>query len=48
VPELARAYLDGLLDLEALISRRLPLEDVNEAFAAMERQEGIRSVLTFD
>jgi S-(hydroxymethyl)glutathione dehydrogenase / alcohol dehydrogenase len=48
VPELARAYLDGQLDLEALISARLPLDDVNEAFAAMERQEGIRSVLTFD
>jgi S-(hydroxymethyl)glutathione dehydrogenase/alcohol dehydrogenase len=48
VPELARAYLDGELDLEALISARLPLDEVNEAFAAMERQEGIRSVLTFD
>jgi len=48
VPELARAYLDGELDLEALISARMPLDDVNEAFAAMERQEGIRSVLTFD
>jgi S-(hydroxymethyl)glutathione dehydrogenase / alcohol dehydrogenase len=47
VPELARAYLEGQLDLEALISARLPLDDVNDAFAAMERQEGIRSVLTF-
>jgi S-(hydroxymethyl)glutathione dehydrogenase/alcohol dehydrogenase len=47
VPELARAYLEGELDLEALISARMPLDDVNEAFAAMERQEGIRSVLTF-
>jgi S-(hydroxymethyl)glutathione dehydrogenase/alcohol dehydrogenase len=48
VPELARAYLDGQLNLEALISARLPLDDVNEAFVAMERQQGIRSVLTFD
>jgi S-(hydroxymethyl)glutathione dehydrogenase/alcohol dehydrogenase len=47
VPELARAYLDGELDLDALISARLPLDEVNEAFAAMERREGIRSVLTF-
>ena len=47
VPELARAYLEGDIDLESLISRRMPLDDVNEAFAAMERQEGIRSVLTF-
>jgi S-(hydroxymethyl)glutathione dehydrogenase / alcohol dehydrogenase len=47
VPELARAYLEGQIDLESLISRRLPLDDVNDAFAAMERQEGIRSALTF-
>ncbi|HEX5900915.1 MAG TPA: alcohol dehydrogenase catalytic domain-containing protein [Solirubrobacteraceae bacterium] len=47
VPELTRAYLEGDLDLEALISARMPLDDVNEAFAAMERREGIRSVLTF-
>jgi S-(hydroxymethyl)glutathione dehydrogenase / alcohol dehydrogenase len=47
VPELARAYLEGRIDLESLISRRLPLDDVNDAFTAMERQEGIRTVLTF-
>jgi len=47
VPELARAYLEGDLDLEALISARMALDDVNDAFAAMVRQEGIRSVLTF-
>ena len=32
---------------QALISARMALDDVNDAFAAMERQEGIRSVLTF-
>jgi len=47
VPELARAYLEGDFDLEALIAARMALDDVNDAFAAMERQEGIRSVLTF-
>jgi Zn-dependent alcohol dehydrogenase len=31
-----------------LVRERMALDDVNEAFAAMERQEGIRSVLTFD
>jgi len=30
VPELARAYLDGDLDLEALISARMPLDAVND------------------
>jgi S-(hydroxymethyl)glutathione dehydrogenase / alcohol dehydrogenase len=47
VPELVRLHLDGELDLGSLISRRMALDDVNEAFAAMERQDGIRSVLTF-
>ncbi|HEU4978997.1 MAG TPA: alcohol dehydrogenase catalytic domain-containing protein [Solirubrobacteraceae bacterium] len=47
VPELVRSYLDGRLDLESFVTARLPLADVNEAFATMERQEGIRTVLTF-
>jgi S-(hydroxymethyl)glutathione dehydrogenase / alcohol dehydrogenase len=47
VPELARLYLDGELDLESFISHRMPLDDVNEAFELMERQDGIRSVLQF-
>ena len=47
VPELVDLYLAGELDLESLVSRRLPLDDVNDAFEAMERQEGVRSVITF-
>ena len=47
VPELVDLYLDGKLDLESLVTARMPLDDVNEAFAAMDRHEGIRSVLTF-
>jgi len=47
VPELVRLYLDGKLDLESFISHRMPLDDVNEAFELMERQDGIRSVLQF-
>jgi S-(hydroxymethyl)glutathione dehydrogenase/alcohol dehydrogenase len=47
VPELVRLYLDGQLDLDAFISHRMPLDEVNDAFELMERQDGIRSVLTF-
>jgi S-(hydroxymethyl)glutathione dehydrogenase/alcohol dehydrogenase len=47
VPELVRTYLDGRLDLESFVTARMPLEQVGDAFAAMERQEGIRTVLTF-
>jgi S-(hydroxymethyl)glutathione dehydrogenase/alcohol dehydrogenase len=40
--ELARA---GLLDLEALVTRRIRLEDVNSAFRAMQAGEVARSVI---
>jgi S-(hydroxymethyl)glutathione dehydrogenase / alcohol dehydrogenase len=47
VPELARLYLDGKLDLASFITHHRPLDGVNEAFELMERQDGIRTVLTF-
>ncbi|MHB8689604.1 MAG: alcohol dehydrogenase catalytic domain-containing protein [Solirubrobacteraceae bacterium] len=47
VPELVQLYLDGKLDVDPFISHRMGLEGVNEAFALMERQDGIRSVLEF-
>jgi len=46
VPELVDLYTSGKLDLESFVTRRLKLDEVNEAFEAMERQEGIRSVIT--
>ena len=46
VPELVDRWLAGELDAEALVTNRIPLDDVNEAFDAMERQEGIRTVIT--
>ncbi len=47
-PMLARAYLDGRLKLDELITARLPLERINDGFAAMARGEGIRTVVTFN
>lgn len=47
VPELVARWLDGEIDVEALVTSRIRLDDVNEAFAAMERQEGIRTVIEF-
>ena len=46
-PLLARAYLDGLLMLDELISRRIALEEINEGFGALKRGETIRSVIGF-
>jgi S-(hydroxymethyl)glutathione dehydrogenase/alcohol dehydrogenase len=47
VPELVDRYVDGDLDLGALVTSRIALDAVNDAFAAMERHEGIRTVITF-
>jgi S-(hydroxymethyl)glutathione dehydrogenase/alcohol dehydrogenase len=46
VPRLLGLWRDGKLELEALISRRIGVGDVNEAFAAMESGEVARSVIT--
>lgn len=47
-PWLAQRYLDGKLELDALISSRLPLESINDGFDAMRRGEGVRHVVLFD
>ena len=47
VPELVELYLAGDLDLESLVTRRIALDEINDAFAAMDRHEGIRTVITY-
>ena len=47
MPQLVDRWLAGDIDADALVTHRIPLEQVNEAFDAMERQEGIRTVVTF-
>ena len=47
VPELVDSYLSGDLDLASLVTNRVRLDQVNDAFEAMERQEGIRTIITF-
>jgi S-(hydroxymethyl)glutathione dehydrogenase/alcohol dehydrogenase len=46
-PLLARAYLDGRLRLDELITRHIALDDINAGFAALKRGEAIRSVVVF-
>ena len=41
-------WRDGRLDLEGMVTARMPLEDVNDAFEAMRGGEVIRQILTFD
>jgi S-(hydroxymethyl)glutathione dehydrogenase / alcohol dehydrogenase len=46
-PLLARAYLDGTLMLDELITARIALDEINAGFAALRRGEAIRSVVVF-
>lgn len=48
MPRLVDFYLQGKLKLDEMISRRIKLEQVNEAFQEMKRGEVARSVIVFD
>ncbi len=48
VPALVDRWLAGEIDVESLISHRLPLDDVQRGFELMEAQDGIRSVISFE
>jgi S-(hydroxymethyl)glutathione dehydrogenase / alcohol dehydrogenase len=46
-PLIARAYLDGKLMLDELVSRHIALDGINDGFLALQRGETIRSVVVF-
>jgi S-(hydroxymethyl)glutathione dehydrogenase/alcohol dehydrogenase len=47
MPRYVDLYLNGQLKLDEMISARLPLERVNDAFETMRRGEAARSVIAF-
>jgi S-(hydroxymethyl)glutathione dehydrogenase/alcohol dehydrogenase len=47
MPELLRLWRADKLDLESMITRRIKLDEVNEAFRAMQAGEVIRTVIDF-
>lgn len=47
-PLLANWYQQGALNLDEVVSEKIRLEDTEEAFAAMERGDTLRSVIVFD
>jgi S-(hydroxymethyl)glutathione dehydrogenase/alcohol dehydrogenase len=46
-PRIADLYLAGKLPLDRLVSHRIGLDEVEDAFAAMRRRERARSVVVF-
>jgi len=47
MPALVDAYMDGRLELDKLISQRVGLKDINDAFAEMKAGNVARSVIVF-
>jgi len=47
MPKLLRLWKAGKLDLESMISRRIQIEEINDAFQAMQEGKVIRSVIDF-
>ena len=45
VPGLVRLGMEGRIDVEAFVSHRMGLDDVNRSFDLMHAQDGIRTVL---
>jgi S-(hydroxymethyl)glutathione dehydrogenase/alcohol dehydrogenase len=48
MPRLVDAYMAGKLHLDDMVSRRIKLEQVNEAFEEMKTGAVARSVIVFD
>jgi S-(hydroxymethyl)glutathione dehydrogenase/alcohol dehydrogenase len=48
MPKYVDFYLNRRLNLDDLVSRRIALDEINDAFAALERGEVARSVVVFD
>jgi len=48
MPQYVDYYLDGRLRLDEMISKRIPLDEINPAFDAMRGGEVARSVIVFD
>jgi S-(hydroxymethyl)glutathione dehydrogenase/alcohol dehydrogenase len=47
VPRIVDWYMEGRIDIDSLITHRLPLERINEGFELMHRGESIRSVVVY-
>jgi S-(hydroxymethyl)glutathione dehydrogenase/alcohol dehydrogenase len=48
VPQLVDRWLRGDVDVQALLSHRITLDEVNRGFDLMHHQDGIRTIIGFD
>ena len=47
VPKIVDWYMDGKIDIDSLITHKMPLDEINKAFDLMHAGESIRSVVEF-
>ena len=47
VPKIVDWYMEGKINIDDLITHRLPLERINEGFDLMKKGESIRSVVLY-
>jgi S-(hydroxymethyl)glutathione dehydrogenase / alcohol dehydrogenase len=47
VPKIVDWYMDGKIDIDSLVTHKLPLNDINRAFDLMHSGESIRAVVEF-
>jgi S-(hydroxymethyl)glutathione dehydrogenase/alcohol dehydrogenase len=48
VPKIVDWYMDGKIDIDSLITHKLPLERINEGLALMHEGKSIRSVVVYE
>ncbi|MCW2288212.1 S-(hydroxymethyl)glutathione dehydrogenase/alcohol dehydrogenase [Leucobacter luti] len=46
-PKIIDLYMEGLVDLDSMVTDRITLDGVNDAFAEMRKGRGIRSVIEY-
>lgn len=47
VPRIVDMYMEGRIDIDSLITHKMPLEDINSAFDLMHSGDSIRAVVEF-
>ena len=47
VPKFVDWYMDGKIEIDPMITHRMPLENINDAFDLMHRGESIRSIVNY-
>ncbi len=47
VPKIVDWYMDGKLNIDDLITHKMPLSEINTAFDLMHKGESIRSIVEF-